>query len=78
MVPSVKINFTIPSNKMVSNDIFNQQEKCLPPIETSCHKRSPKYDRMEITFVTSTEMLISLSVFSELCPDSEVKGYRSA
>lgn len=29
VVLSVKINFTIPSNKMVSNDIFNQQAKML-------------------------------------------------
>lgn len=35
------------------------KKKCSSPIETSCHKRSPKYDRIEITFVTSTEMLIS-------------------
>lgn len=29
VVLSVKINFSIPSNKMVSNDIFNQQAKML-------------------------------------------------
>lgn len=59
VVLSVKINFTILSNKMVSNDIFNQQRKMLSSNWDKLSQKVTNYDRIEITFVTSTEMLIS-------------------
>lgn len=70
VVLSVKINFTILSNKMVPNDIFNQQEKML---FSNWDKLSQKVTKIwqDRNYICNFNWNVNFppEVFPELCPN---------